>query len=150
MKYPLGIALLAGFLQGCNPGPESAAGFRLPDGNAQAGLQAFRALECHSCHDVPDVDPPAESAIDNRIILGGDVTRVKTYGELVTSIINPSHRLARGYRPEGSAEDGKSPMEGAYLNEVMTVQDLIDLVAYLQGLYEVRPPPIDPYSYMYR
>jgi hypothetical protein len=78
------------------------------------------------------------------------VTRVKTYGDLVTSIINPSHKLAPGYRPDDVTEGGRSLMERAYLNEVMTVQELIDLVAYLQPLYEVRPPEHDPYSYMYR
>lgn len=150
MRYHLGIAVCVGVLQGCVPGPESATGFRLPDGSAEEGLQTFKALECQACHDVRGLEPPADSAIDTRITLGGDVTRVKTYGELVTSIINPSHKLAPGYSPEDVTAGGKSRMEAAYLNEVMTVQELVDLVAYLQPLYEVRPPENDPYSYIYR
>lgn len=150
MKRFLAIVACASILAACGPAPESARGFRLPDGNAQAGLQTFRQLECHACHDVPDVEPPAESAIATRVALGGEVTRVRTYGDLVTSIINPSHRLAPGYRPDDVTEGGRSLMEGAYLNEVMTVQQLVDLVAYLQPLYEVRPPEHNPYSYMYR
>jgi hypothetical protein len=150
LRYLL-IGACVAVLAACNPAPESARGFRLPDGNAQAGLRTFKALECHACHDVPDVEPPAESAIDTRVVLGGEVTRVRTYGDLVTSIINPSHKLAPGYRPDDvTTEGGRSLMEGAYLNEIMTVQELIDLVAYLQPLYEVRPPDYNPYSYMYR
>lgn len=149
MKRYLAIAVCVGLLQGCVQGPESAQGFRLPDGSPETGLQAFRDLNCQACHDVQGVDAPAESDTDTRVALGGEVTRVKTYGELVTSIINPSHKLAPGYREEDVTEDGMSLMEAAYLNEVMTVQELIDIVAYLQPLYEVRPPEHDPYTYIY-
>lgn len=150
MNRQMIILLCLSILQGCTPGPESARGFRLPDGNAEAGRLAFVDLRCHACHDVQGVEPPAESAIDTRVALGGQVTRVRTYGELVTSIINPSHKLAPGYQPEEETEDGKSPMEAASLNETMTVQQLVDIVTYLQPLYEVRPPAYDPYSYIYR
>lgn len=78
MNRHMAIVLCMGILQGCAPGPESARGFRLPDGNARAGLEA------------------------------------------------------------------------ASLNETMTVQQLVDIVTYLQPLYEVRPPEYDPYSYIYR
>jgi hypothetical protein len=83
------------------------------------------------------------------VTLGGEVTRVKTYGELVTSIINPSHRLARGYPTEEVSAAGESLMALAYLNDVMTVQQLIDLVAFLQARYEVRPPAYDADWYLY-
>ena len=36
----------------------------------------------------------------------------------------------------------------AYLNDVMTVQQLIDLVAFLQASYQLVPPPVSPYSYI--
>lgn len=122
----------------------------MPEGNARAGLEAFQELECHACHDVEGLEPPVDSALDTRVALGGQVTRVKTYAELVTSIINPSHRLAPGYREADMTEDGQSRMEAAYLNEVMTVRELVDIVAYLQPLYEVKPPEYDPYSHIYR
>ena len=150
MKRCLAVVLSVGILQGCTPGPESTRGFRLPEGDAQAGLRAFQELECHACHDVEGLEPPAESALDTRVALGGQVTRVKTYAELVTSIINPSHKLAPGYREEDVTEDGQSRMEAAYLNEVMTVRELVDIIAYLQPLYEIKPPEYDPYSHIYR
>ena len=70
--------------------------------------------------------------------LGGSVTRVKTYGELVTAIINPSHKLAEGYAEDLVSEDGKSKMY--VYNGFMTVQELTDLVMFLQPHYDVVPP----------
>jgi hypothetical protein len=65
---------------------------------------------------------------------------VKTYGELVTSIINPSHVLAPGYPKELITKDNRSAM--ADFNDKMTVHQLIDLVAFLQSRYElVLPEP---------
>jgi hypothetical protein len=70
--------------------------------------------------------------------LGGPVTQVKTYGQLVTSIINPSHKLATGYAEEVVSEGGESHM---YIyNQHMTVQELIDIVMYLQPYYDVVVP----------
>lgn len=149
MKHQLSILVCTILLQGCIRGPESAHGFRLPEGSPQMGMQAIRDLKCQACHDVPGVEGAAESEVSNRVALGGEVSRVKTYGELVTSIINPSHELAPGFEEAQMPEDGQSPMEKAYLNEVMTVQELVDIVAYLQPLYEVRPPEYDPYTYIY-
>lgn len=42
----------------------------------------------------------------------------------------------------------ESLMASAYFNQVVTVQELIDIVAYLQPLYEVTPPQYDPYTYI--
>lgn len=148
MRKSVLAAVAAGLLHGCG-GPESAMGFRLPEGDADRGLAAFQELQCAACHDVQGMDAPEESMTDTRVVLGGSVTRVKTYGELVTSIINPSHRLAPGYRREDVTVDDESVMATAYLNQVMTVQELIDLVAWLQPLYEVRPPSYNPYGYAY-
>jgi len=135
-------------LVGC--GEKSGFGFRLPDGDATRGREAFVALRCNACHHVAGLDLPRQGAGAADVALGGQTIRVKTYGELVTAIINPSHRIAPGY-PESrvTTSDGQSLMALAYLNEVMTVQQLIDLVAFLQSSYEVVPPPISPYSYIY-
>jgi hypothetical protein len=83
------------------------------------------------------------------VTLGGQTARVRTYDELVTSIINPSHRIAEGYPLEDVASAGESLMVFAYLNEVMTVQQLVDLVTFLYTTYEVEPPDSDPYGYLY-
>ena len=63
---------------------------------------------------------------EQSIKLGGEVARIKTYGELVTSIINPSHKLAKGYPPEAVAsEEGQSKMKN--YNDVMTVSQLLSV-----------------------
>ena len=133
---------------GCTRTPESAAGFRLPDGDQIAGRQQFIDLQCHQCHSIPgetfpeilNVDPPD-------VVLGGDVTRVKTYGELVAAIINPSHKLAKGYADEEVSEGGVSRMR--VYNDVMTVKQLTDLVVFLQPHYKVVVPKYEYRRYRF-
>jgi hypothetical protein len=140
----LGCALLAG----C--GPQSGMGFRLPDGSPERGRAAFLALRCTACHRVVGLDTPDQRTTMANVTLGGETLRVKSYGELVTAIINPSHRIAPGYPlSQVTTPDGQSLMNLAYLNDVMTVQQLVDLVAFLQASYHVVPPPVSPYSYIY-
>jgi hypothetical protein len=139
MWKAVGYLSLAASLAGCSP--ESPWGFRLPDGDAIAGRQAFIDLRCNSCHEVSGISIEYEEGLA-RVRLGGQTTRVKTYGELVTSIINPSHRIAPRHREDGVLPDGQSLMSAAYLNDVMTVRQLVDLIAFLQPTYElVQPPP---------
>lgn len=141
-------AVCALLLAGCDVGPRSAAGFRLPDGDPEAGARAFVALQCNACHVISNYDlpPPAEEG-PVQVTLGGEVTRVKTYGELVTSIINPSHKLVRWYPEEQVSEDGRSLMPG--INDRLTVRELIDLVAFLQPHYDVIVPRYEYPEYQY-
>ena len=117
----------------------SSKGFRLPDGDAAAGRDAFLYMQCHQCHTIDGEDLPLIPGQEMPYIeLGGKVTKVKTYGELITAIINPSHELARGYAEEVVSENGESRM---YIyNDHMTVQELIDIVMYLQPYYDVVVP----------
>ena len=130
---------------GCDPEPTSGRGFRLPDGDADAGRAVFVDSGCVKCHTVEGAEleaDGAQKAIDVR--LGGKVIRVRSYGELVTAVINPSHDLARAYREEVRSRDAESPMPD--YNATMTVQELIDLVAFLQSTYsEYLPRDYDPY-----
>ena len=119
--------------------PESSFGFRLPDGEPAAGRKAFVDLRCNTCHEVAGVPVEYLEGIAH-VTLGGETAHLRTYGELVTSIINPSHKVAPRDR-DGALPDGQSVMSYAYLNEVMTVQQLVDLVAFLQPTYEIVPPP---------
>lgn len=142
MRAVLRTALLAAYvltLSACTWGPESPRGFRLPDGDAAVGKEVFVELRCHECHTVEGTELPAPEAEGPVMVaLGGEVSRIKTYGDLVTSIINPSHKLAPSYSREAVSEDGHSLMK--IYNEAMTVQQLVDLVAFLQPTYEVVPP----------
>lgn len=122
-------------LGACTMGPESPRGFSLPRGDPEAGLVAFQALRCTDCHAARGAPLRDAEESDIQFPLGGPSTRVKTYASLVTSIINPSHRLSVRYPRSESAEDGESRMP--VYNDVMTVQELIDIVAYLQPQYEL-------------
>ena len=131
----LAVAALAG----CGRDRMSERGFSLPEGNVSNGQKAFVYLHCYECHFIEGVElPPVETDENPYVQLGGDVSRVKTYGDLVTSIINPSHKLAPGYPLETITEDGRSKMP--VYNGYMTVQELIDIVAFLQPQYQVVVP----------
>jgi L-cysteine S-thiosulfotransferase len=124
-------------------GPKSARGFRLPEGDAIAGEEAFRGLGCVRCHSVEGVDlpPPTEYGVH----LGGESPGVTTYGELVTSIINPRHGISWRYRPEENS-GAMSPMPDP--TGSMTVRQMIDLVAFLHPRYTIiRPEYPHPYYY---
>ena len=143
------LTLLAATV-GCEPsGLKSSRGFTLPDGQPEVGQATFVELKCHACHTVSGIALPAiEGQSEQVIVLGGEVGHIQTYGELVTSIINPSHRLASGYSKETVGVEGESKMKN--YNDVLTVQQLVDLVAFLQSRYKLKPyEPTDYRMYHY-
>ncbi|MDH3748286.1 MAG: cytochrome C [Gammaproteobacteria bacterium] len=138
MKY-LGLFLtLLIVAAGCGRDMMSERGFALPEGDAIAGREAFLYMQCTQCHTIVGEEFPPVPGYEPYVQLGGQVSRVKTYGELVTAIINPSHKLAKGYAESLVSEGGESKM---YIyNSYMTVQELIDIVMFLQPHYDVVAP----------
>jgi mono/diheme cytochrome c family protein len=125
----------------CAPPERSASGFRLPEGSVEAGKAAFLALQCNACHKVKGLElpgPVAEPPVP--VALGGTVDYQPTDGRFVTSIINPSHKLAPGY-PRDRIESGAISRMADY-SDVMTVRQLVDLVAFLHSRYEFVPRTI--------
>lgn len=125
------------FLAACDMGGQSK-GFTLPKGDAESGKIAFRSWQCTDCHTVKG----AEFALDEiepimALELGGAMQKVYTYGELTTSIINPSHKISRRFPRDKLIENGASKMPT--YNELLTVAELIDLVAFLEQHYELEP-----------
>ena len=123
-------------LVGC--GSYSTFGFPVEQGDIEAGQDVFIAFRCHRCHTVAGVSlPDYPGASSPRIELGGATSQVKAYSELVTSIINPNHRISEAYReqllqnPVGPVET-QMPMEHI---DTMTVRQMIDLVAFLDSRY---------------
>ena len=133
------LAIAVACVGGCERDRMSERGFSLPEGDPVAGKEAFLYMQCNECHTIAGMDLPRVPLADPPYVeLGGQVTSVKTYGDLVTSVINPSHRLAKGYAEEQVAEEGESNM---YIyNRYMTVQELIDIVMFLQPQYEIVIP----------
>jgi hypothetical protein len=135
------VVLSTAALQGCAT-ESGRGGVRLPQGDAAKGREAFVELRCTACHKIEGFDPPTPIVAATRVTLGGQTARVRTYEDIVTSIANPSHRVADGYPPEAVTVNGVPLMSLIRLNEVMTVQQLIDLAAFLQTKYDVVPPPV--------
>ena len=132
------VATACLLLSGCSD-PKSASGFRLPDGEVGAGREAFVRLNCHQCHSVAgDSLPKGQLADVITVPLGGEVVRVRTYGQLVTSVINPQHIINPAYRGKYTDPAGRSLMPD--YNQTMTVRELVDLVANLQSRYKLKPP----------
>lgn len=125
-------------LTACDTGPKGSVGFTLPDGDIEKGKANYIAFQCHACHDseqVPQMEteePPVMS-----VTLGGETTRIKSYGELVTSVINPSHRVPRRSSADMADQSGQSKMVN--FNDIMTVTQMIDLVAFMQSNYTLSP-----------
>jgi hypothetical protein len=133
-------------MSSCN---DQTRGFALPEGDIEKGKATFQRLNCNECHGISDIEWKGGSANLN-ILLGGERSTQKSYGDLVTSVINPSHKIARSYKEQPTAltaEEGLSNMNN--YNEVMTVQELVDLVTFLQSEYKVRTPPTKYYPYHY-
>jgi hypothetical protein len=126
-------------LVGCTQGQRPGQAFRLPDGDVEKGKAAFVSLKCHTCHPVAGVDlPDPASKSPNTYILGGEVTKLRSYGDLVTSIIHPSHGLSPGFDKKSMEDSKLSPMPE--FNQVMTVAQMIDLVAFLHPRYKKLDP----------
>ncbi len=143
-----GVQLLLLLFTGCATHPDYATQFRFPVewGSIEAGRQTFVALQCHRCHSVNGVALPAfEGESPVRLELGGEIAYVKTYADLVTSIVNPNHVLSDEYLrqlPPGERRAAQSVMP---FNEQMTVAQLIDLVTFLNSRYVL----IEGYSEIY-
>lgn len=130
-------------LSGCG----QSHGFYLPQGDIERGKTAFVTMKCYSCHKVSGVSLPAPvSAVATNVTLGGEVAYIKTYGELVTCVIDPSHSRAENFRKIRNGEVGKlSPMPE--YNNVMTVQQLVDIVTFLQSRYtQIERPSVRYYT----
>lgn len=131
----LSLLLLA--LSGCGGRDAPVRGFVLPEGDIAQGEQVFIDFNCHGCHTIPGVEFPETEFTPPFILeIGGQVYRVKNYGELLTAVVNPDHIISRKYLAmleKAEREAVISPMP--YYGESMTVAELIDLVEFLHSHY---------------
>ena len=130
------LVLGLGITASCGTEYQAVKGFSLPEGDPTQGQEVFTSMQCNSCHKLPGIAQLEWEEHHISVPLGGEVTRIETYGELVTSVINPSHRIARAYQEDYVDEQGQSMMMN--YNDVMTVTQLVDLVAFLQDQYELK------------
>ncbi|HEX9265256.1 MAG TPA: copper-binding protein [Candidatus Binatia bacterium] len=103
--------------------------FTLPKGDATKGRAVFTKYECYYCHEVR-----GEDFVFAGVDYGPELSQMGPLHPLeyfAESIMNPDAVAAPEYR----GADGKSSMPS--YNEKMTVQELIDVSAYLASL---KPP----------
>ncbi|HEY7560043.1 MAG TPA: copper-binding protein [Candidatus Binatia bacterium] len=103
--------------------------FTMPKGDATKGREVFEKFGCYVCHEVRGekfpAAPPPGSALGPELSQMGPLHPLEYFTE---SVINPSAHASKKHR----GPDGKSTMPAS--NERMTVQELIDLSAYLAAL----------------
>jgi L-cysteine S-thiosulfotransferase len=107
--------------------------FTLPKGGDPArGREVFVKLECFTCHEVKGESLPAPDPdkVGPELSVMAAAHSPEYHAE---SIINPNAVIDKGKGYEGP--DGSSKMPS--YNDDLTVQELLDLVAYLVGL---KPP----------
>lgn len=107
--------------------------FSWPKGDPAKGREAFAKLECYSCHEVKGEKFPApteEGKVGPELSAMGPLHDPDYFAE---ALINPSAVIEQGKGFE--APDGSSKMPS--FNDSMTVQELVDLVAFLRSL---KPP----------
>ena len=121
-------------------------GFRIASGDAQRGEIAFQELKCAGCHTVKGVDNFAIEPHEEGLVvaLGGEVMRVKTYGELITAIIHPSDSIRPDVLRQYDMPDGQSLMPD--YSTAMTTRQLMDIATFLEQHYELKAPEY-PSSY---
>ena len=128
-------------ISACGPADTGQASIYLPEGDRDNGEALFVTLGCAGCHNVvgAELPEPAEAG-PVRVLLGSQTSsRRMSYGQLVTSIVNPSHKLAARYRSTEVSAEGESLMTS--YNDIITVTQLTDLVAFLQAHYQTVDRP---------
>lgn len=149
LKLFIGLASIIG-IAACSD-TLSGRDFSLPEGDAAAGKATFTELGCNACHTVSGhADLRENISFDPAmsVALGGAAPNVQTYADLVTSIVNPSHRFPLGYPKDEVSKDGASMMPS--YNSIMTVEELVNLTTFLKAQYELAyypPTPYMPYHY---
>jgi mono/diheme cytochrome c family protein len=118
---------------GAHHGTPKGWKFNWPKGDAAKGREVFQKLECYSCHEVTGEKFPAptdRNKVGPELSVMGPMHDADYFAE---AILNPGAVIEKGQGYQ--AADGSSKMPS--FNDSMTVQELVDLVAFVKGL---KPP----------
>lgn len=113
-------------------------GFRFPGGEAEAGREAFVALNCVQCHTVAKTElPDPKSPRRLELNLAGQVRFVKRYEDIVSAITNPRHVVTEQYRAILTGAEASGGIEPVMpdLTKDMSARQLMDLTAFLDAVY---------------
>jgi hypothetical protein len=109
--------------------------FTVPEGDAKAGQTVFMTMQCYSCH---AISMPGETLPSDAGGIGPDLT--PGYSKLPVAYLAESIIKAHPVvaTPGYVVQEGKAMMSN--YNHFLTVQELIDLVAFLKHLPGGRAP----------
>ena len=121
-----GVALAQKATTAKPPSVPKGWSFSFPDGNQETGKQLFVKMECYACH---TIKLPKESLAARPGKVGPELTGYSVLPkEYLASSIIKAHTVVAA--PGYTVKEGKAAM-GNY-NHFLTVQELIDLVAFLK------------------
>ncbi len=112
--------------------------FSLPAGDAEAGKEAFRKMECSNCHTVPGAEFPV-ARTSGRI----GPPLVPAYSKLpreflAEAILNPHKYMSGTLVHYRGLEEVSSEMRD--YSSIMSVRELLDIVEFLKHLGDTPPP----------
>ena len=108
--------------------------FTLPKGNPTKGRAVFVKLQCYVCHEVKGQTFPGAKGPAS---IGPELSEMAAHHEaefFAEAIVNPNALIDE---PQWRAPDGTSRMPS--FNDLLTVQELVDLVAFLKSLTPPAP-----------
>lgn len=122
------------------PAPPEGWKFSWPAGDSMKGRDVFVKFECYKCHEVQGESFPGGRVAD---LVGPELSHMAGHHPpefFAESIVNPNAVIDEGADFKGP--DGSSKMPS--FNDSMTVQEVVDLVAYLVNL---KPPGADDHKH---
>jgi mono/diheme cytochrome c family protein len=117
--------------------------FLVPPGDPAEGRRVFVMMECFACHTVAGEEFPDQSRIERGP--GPALTEMGSHHPaeyFAESIIHPNRVIVLGPGHTGWDSFSKMPSYA----DLMTVKQLIDVVAYLKSLKPVDPPTAHDHS----
>lgn len=137
-------------LSACYGDNKPVKGFVLPAGDVAQGEQVFVDFNCHACHTIPGIEfPDVEHKPPFQMVIGGEMYRVQSRGELLTAVVNPDQDISFKYQAmmeQAHREVVLSPMP--YRGEEMTVAEMLDLIEFLHAQYtKLQPEYYSGYYY---
>lgn len=127
-------------LAACVYDPNTRRDFDFPieRGDIEEGQLAFTDLGCHQCHSVAGTrlpEYPFPSPVQFQ--LGGPTSSVRSYAELMTSVMNPNYHISSEFRAQQRLM-GEVPLDSPMPNfDHMSLAQLFDIVAFLDSKYQV-------------
>ncbi len=109
----------------------------------ERGKITFADLQCVQCHRVAKAElpePDGKRRLD--LMIGQEPRFVKSYEDIITAITNPQHVVTEQYRSILTTPEQQGDIQSFMpnLKEGMTVQQLIDLVTFLDEHYSESNP----------